>query len=276
MRAILFIHGFASSPATYEYAVKEAISAGYDAYAPLLPGFGTHPSDLEHTHYSQWMNYLKRYYIDLRSRYKELYVVGTSMGGLMAMDLAITYADTAQAPDAISLFAAPAFLNNLRMGIITQPLAYFTRTIGWFTPSMSPRIVEDLNERLYEDGSYRWAGYGGRYPKATYSLLMAIRRVRKNLDSITVPTVMFHAPKDATVPFACMEYIAKHISSRIIKTHRVSIDQKHSMHILLMYDSTRAGVMSRMLDFFEELRKPRGEQGAESGAKGYCEESYEA
>ncbi len=256
-RAILFVHGYCSSPATYIYAAEEARVAGYDTYAPLLPGFGTHPEDLEATHYSQWMNYLRRYYLDLRDRYKELYIVGTSMGGLMAMDLAEAYSNTPQAPDAIALFAAPAYLNNLRLGIMTQPLAYITRSLGWFVKSLSPRIISDLKPQVYEDGSHRWKGYGGRYPMPTYTLLMAIRRVRKNLEAITVPTVLFHAPKDATVPFSCMDYIATHISSNTVRAHQVPLDKTHSMHLLLIYDSTREGVMQRLLDFFAETRAAR-------------------
>ncbi len=79
--AVIMVHGFPSTPYSYEEASKIAHEAGYDVFVPLLPGFGTDPEHLEHTTYTQWYSYLRDIYLDKRNHYNRLFVIGTSMGG---------------------------------------------------------------------------------------------------------------------------------------------------------------------------------------------------
>ena len=50
--AVLLIHGFPTTPKMYTYAAKRLNEAGYDAYAPLIPTFGSNIEDFEKTNYT--------------------------------------------------------------------------------------------------------------------------------------------------------------------------------------------------------------------------------
>jgi carboxylesterase len=101
-RAIIMIHGYPSTPYSYDFAAHVAYDHGYDVYVPLLPGFGTKPQDLYDTTFTQWYAYMEQYYRDKRADYKKLFVGGTSMGGSMALKLGERFSDTEEAPDGIA------------------------------------------------------------------------------------------------------------------------------------------------------------------------------
>ncbi len=61
--------------------------AGYTILAPLLPGYGTTKEDLAGTTYEDWINSVKQNFLELKSEMKKLFVVGHSMGGVLALFL---------------------------------------------------------------------------------------------------------------------------------------------------------------------------------------------
>ncbi len=170
-KAILFVHGFPSTPAVYRWPAEQVSKEGWDVSAPLLPGFGTTYEDLLDTNFSQWYAYLKDVYMKMRGKYSFLAVVGTSMGGALTLKLAEELsASQTMAPDAVVTIAAPVFINSvLRYGIRKNPLYSIVRTIGWFIKYYKPaNVAEESGNNI--DGRGRWRGYSGNYPRQTYSL----------------------------------------------------------------------------------------------------------
>ena len=80
-KAVLMIHGFPTAPNMYRYAADRMKSEGYDVYAPLIPSFGTDWNDFTKTNFSSWYKWIEDYYKSLERKYKEVYVIGISMGG---------------------------------------------------------------------------------------------------------------------------------------------------------------------------------------------------
>ena len=245
--AIIMVHGFPSTPYTYEGASRIAHEAGYDVFVPLLPGFGTDVKDLAHTTYAQWYGYLREYYLEKRNHYPRLYVIGTSMGGAMTLDLAQEFSQTDYAPDAVVTIAAPIYLNNMREGFIMSPLSYFARTFALFMTTLSASVFHGKEEP--NDGDENWIGYKGQFPRAGLSFLGALKRIRRSLGNITVPILSIHDTQDETIHFRNQELILSKVASARKERITTSMEATHTRHILLMYPSVREELMRQILAF---------------------------
>lgn len=257
-QAIIMIHGYPSTPYTYEYAAHEAYGYGYDVYAPLLPGFGTKPKDLYQTTFTQWNEYLQAYYKDKRSEYDHLFVIGTSMGGAMALRLGEEFSGTSNAPDALATIAAPVFLNDLALGVIQKWGYYFMRLVSLVTPAIRPRIHTGGEKK--NDGEELWIGYGGAFVKGGVSFMHALKDIRRNLHQITVPLFSIHDEGDKTIAFQNLGIIQSAVRAQPFKSRTTRMTSDHNRHILLMYPSIQKELTSEILTFFDSNHKENPSQ----------------
>ncbi|WP_332446034.1 alpha/beta hydrolase [Sphaerochaeta sp.] len=252
--AILLVHGFPSTPSIYYYSAKRFSEAGMDVYAPLLPGFGTDPKAFVYTTFTQWFAYLCTYYEQLRIRYAKLYVLGTSMGGMMTLKLGQTYCSTDLAPDKLVTIAAPVVYNSIKEGIFTDARQYAARTLALFTPAIQARTIQgDPNG---EDGSEYWIGYGGLFVRAGLSLVHAMKQVRRDLPKITCPLFSIHDVNDRTIPFKNLSIIEKENgSSAFTKLVTHMGPYKHSHHALPLYHSIQVSLTQTILEYLEDKER---------------------
>ena len=200
-KAVILVHGFPSSPSAYAKAGQLYFQAGYDVFIPLLPGFGTSPDEFVKTNFSQWFDYLCRFYEEKRAAYPKLFLNGTSMGGSLVLKLAERYSNTDKAPDKIVTAAAPVFLNKIRLGVMRQPGLYIIRFLIQFVKIIGAGI-NNGKPQGGTNGDEEWRGYNGVFPRQTYSFYMNLKLIERHLDKVTVPILMMHSKKDRTVPFA--------------------------------------------------------------------------
>lgn len=86
-RALLVLHGFSSSPAVYRDLIPQI--KYYDAIVcPVLPGHGESIEALSKSKSSEWLACATEYCEELVKTYKEVDVLGLSLGGLLACELA--------------------------------------------------------------------------------------------------------------------------------------------------------------------------------------------
>lgn len=252
-KAILFIHGFSATPYMYIWASEVLSNKGYDTYAPLIPGHGVSIEEYLKTNYTTWFNYIDEYYLSLRKKYKTLHVVGTSMGGAMALELGEKYCNTQYEMSSITTIAAPIVYNSLlRDGIVTEPLGYICRLGMHFIPSIKAEVRTYRPD--HNDGDEVWVGFGGVYPRQGISFMSRLPKIRKNLNKITCPLLSVHCTSDKTVPYKNLKIIEKEVGTKnkTIKTIEMDKDKKHSHHVLLHYNSSREEVMSYLYPFLEE------------------------
>lgn len=258
-KAIIMIHGYPSTPYSFDYAAHRAYDAGYDVYAPLLPGFGTKPEDLYATTFSQWYGYIENYYRDKRAEYEYLFVVGTSMGGSMALKLGETFSDTELAPDGVATVAAPVFLNDVRLGAIQKWGYYFMRLVNVFTPALHAR-THSGNEKQ-NDGEELWVGYAGSIVRGGVSFMHALKTIRKELPRLTVPLLAMHDIADKTISFQNLATIQASVGSDRFIARPTALNSNHNRHTLLMYPSVREELTDEMLAFFDQLVVPSQSKG---------------
>lgn len=254
-RAVIMIHGYPSTPSSFEYAANRAYDRGYDVYVPLLPGFGTNPKDLYNTTFTQWYGYLESYYRDIELKYDHVFVLGTSMGGAMALRIGEEFSDSEEAPDAIATVAAPVFLNDIRLGVVQRWGYYFMRLVALFTPALNPHI--HTGGKRENDGEELWIGYGGAFVRGGVSLMYALRGIRANLHKITVPLYSAHDLQDRTIAFQNLAVIQSGVRSQPFFARTTRMEANHNRHVLLMYRSIQEELTNEILSFFDNHTKEK-------------------
>ena len=254
-QAILFIHGFPSSPAEHLLAVNQVKKLPFDIFSPRIPTFASDYKLFLKTTFSNWYEFIKNYYIKWRKKYSAFYIIGTSMGGAITLKLASEFScDKKLKPTAIATIAAPVFLNQFRSRTFRQPLAPMLGVLQFFIKSINPQLRFPTKEK--RDGIENWCGYNGIFVAPTRTFFKALKQIKKGLPQISVPTLLMHHKGDKTVPFVNMLFIASKISSNNLVCHVLNnMELSENRHCLLMYKSIGPTLVSTIIDFFNSLEK---------------------
>jgi carboxylesterase len=199
---VLALHGFGGTPLEVSLVVEVAESLGLGAYAPLLPGHGTHASELAKTVYADWLRGAEAALDELVGSGGPAIVVGLSLGSLLAAELAAT---------------RPRDVRALGM------LANATRLMAPF-PDWALRAVDALK---VPDFSIPKVGADIADPEArathltsglqpvhaAVEVLRAGERVERMLPRVTQPVFIAHGQGDHVCPVANAERVRKKLGS---------------------------------------------------------------
>ncbi|MDC7238010.1 MAG: alpha/beta fold hydrolase [Sphaerochaetaceae bacterium] len=82
--AVLLIHGFQGYPGEMDYLGLKLYQSNFDVYCPRLPGHGVNAQDFLNTNKDDWLSVARTSVGYLKKEYDNVFVVGHSMGGLIA------------------------------------------------------------------------------------------------------------------------------------------------------------------------------------------------
>jgi len=205
--AVLALHGYTGGPSDLRYLAGRLAAAGFAVSVPRLPGAGTDMDDLSNTSRRDWMRRAIDTWEDLRSRYKTVSILGYSMGGLLALELA------RMVKSEKTVLLAPALITShksMRFLPLLRPLAGVLPKMktGW-----EPKD-EDSEERR-EHGRRYWA-YRDLKSAAQLSLLQS--EVLKHLGGIRTPVMAVVSSEDMTVPAKVLKLLEKRLPSGLSAT----------------------------------------------------------
>jgi len=220
--AVLLIHGAGDTPSAFRYLGPALHDAGYAVRAPLLPGHGRTIRDFRGVTADAWTAAMHEELLRLGARHEWVAVVGLSMGGALAVQLAAAEAtrDRIAALVLLAPYLEPPPL--VRYG------ALGSRVWGTLVPyvdSVDPRSIQDAAERD------RSRGYGVMTPAALRALVTTADRAAAVLDQVTTPTLMMQSRHDNRVTAdACNRAYArlgaadKHLDLRDEGGHILPVD----------------------------------------------------
>src|SRR6266508_3574081 len=85
---VLLVHGFTGTPFEMR-PLGEALAAhGIGSACPLLRGHGTHPDDMLNSPYTHWIEDVENGLDAVLSQHERVVIVGLSMGGTLALNVA--------------------------------------------------------------------------------------------------------------------------------------------------------------------------------------------
>lgn len=189
-RGLLLLHGSGDSPQTLRYLGERLNAAGYTVHAPLLPGHGRSPREFARASAAAYTEAARAALDTLRARHGWIGVVGLSMGGALAAQLAAESSDVR-----VLVLLAPYLegTRQVRLARRTAPLW------GLLQPYVDARGELSVHDPVARAASY---AYGIVAPNALRALLDTAARGRAALADVDVPTLVIHSRADNRIPDA--------------------------------------------------------------------------
>jgi len=229
-RAVLCLHGLTATP--YEVRpVAEALAArGFRSLGPLLPGHGTRPEDLARVTWQAWLAAARAAHAELAARHARIFVVGTSMGGLLALALA------SELPIAgLATIGTP-----LELRVPPDPLLALVQRLRPFLPKRGGPDIRDPAARA------RHPTYSVM-PVASVRQLVELQRfVKQRLSRVTAPILVAHGAHDRTADPADQARLLSGVASQ----HKERLLLGDSGHIATV-DFGGPELARRIAEFFD-------------------------
>ena len=203
----LLLHGFTATTAEVRPLGERLHAAGHTVSAPLLPGHGTHPDDLNKVRWQDWIQTAQSEFEKLSDQCDEVWVAGESMGGLLSLMLAAKNPNIKN----LMLYAPALSVRKLQVAYVLQ---YFMKHLA--KSSTSAHLA--------------WKGYNVYPLKGAVELLKLQKETRKALGRVTQPTLAFFSEKDATVKLAASDFMKRKLGS----TELELVILKESPHVILL------------------------------------------
>ena len=191
--ALLLLHGSGDTPQTLRYLAERLHTAGYTVHAPLLPGHGQSPRAFTRVSAAGYMDAARQALESLRAREPWVGVVGLSMGGAIAAQLAAT------SPEVRVLVLLAPYLTPpeaVRWAARLAPLW------GLLQPQLGGRGERSVHDPAARDASH---AYGTFPPQALRALIDSAAAGRAALAHITMPTLVVNSRQDNRIPMALAE-----------------------------------------------------------------------
>jgi carboxylesterase len=198
---VLLSHGFTGSPYAVRPWAEHLARLGYAAEVPRLPGHGTTWQELNTTGWSDWYAELSRALTALRDRTDVVVVGGLSMGGALALQLAVDQPDLVRG----LVLVNPAVATQ-RKDVLALPL------LKHVVPAF-PGITNDIKKPHVEEHGYTKAPL-----KAAASMMAGWRTLRADLDRVRAPLLYFKSTEDHVVDPLSYTTIMGRIASEDVTT----------------------------------------------------------
>jgi carboxylesterase len=227
---VLVLHGFTGSPQSLRPWAQYLAGAGCTVRLPLLPGHGTSVTDMARTNWTDWYGTASATFDELRQRCDEVFVLGLSMGGTLALRLAELR------PDVTGLVIVNASVVSQDRRLMLLPV------MKHLLPSL-PGIGSDIKRSGATELAY------DRVPlRALASLRKAWAVVRGDLVRINCPVLHYRSRTDHVVEPRSGELLR----SGIRDLHEVVLEE--SYHVATL-DNDSTTIFTGSLDFIRQYSR---------------------
>ncbi len=195
--AILFIHGFVGGIYDYDSFPNELETyRNYDVYTFTLPGH--EKNVVKNVKYTDWIKSAEsQIEFLLKHNYKTIYVIGHSMGGVIAAHLASKYRQIKKL-----VLVAPAF-------------RYFYFKDGKVNIKGINETIKNLPSLLKEEDKEKVVARIQKTPITTMlEFTRLVNEYQNDLKNITCPTLTIHGLKDKVVPIEGTDLVYNTINSK--------------------------------------------------------------
>ncbi|HTV23561.1 MAG TPA: alpha/beta fold hydrolase [Polyangiaceae bacterium] len=236
---VLGLHGFGATPQEVDLVIEIARELGLAARAPLLPGHGTSVLDLARTRYRHWLGAAERALFALAAEHQQVIVIGSSMGSLLALDLAVDY------PDVV-----------VGVGVLGSPIR-----LPWPYPSLALAAIDWLGipdftlpksgpDILDPEGRRTQVTYSEQPAHAGNEVRRAGRRVEGRIGLVSCPAFVAHGRHDRVCPVANARIVHDRLATPAAEKELLILERSH--HIITR-DLERGILHTRLRAFIERV-----------------------
>jgi carboxylesterase len=209
---VLVLHGLTACPQTMRPLAEAFADEGYAVELPLLPGHGTTVDDMMATGWDDWSGAAEAAYRSLAARCERVAVAGLSMGGSLAIWLAIRH------PEVAGLVCVNPLVE------VAEDVVALARQMVDAGEDRVPAIGGDI-----ADPSGRETAYDALPLGPLLSLARAGRELRAQLERITCPVLLMTSPQDHVVPPTNSDHLAASVQGPV---QRVSLERSYHVATL--------------------------------------------
>ncbi len=232
---VLVCHGFTAQPKTVNYIAPFLERAGLPYSIPVLRGHGTVWTDLQNVKWQDWLSDALAAYAVLEQTCERVAVVGHSMGGLVATQIAV------QKNISSLTLVAPAFK-------FASPLAPFVGLLQGIVKDFKGDGSAILDPALRLEAEAQEVTYQ-KFPTAAFGELWKMAsETQKILSRVTVPTLILHSLKDTVIPPSAADLALEKISSA---TKRIRWLQNCNHEVF--WDAERDSICEEITKFILEM-----------------------
>ncbi|MGV9885085.1 alpha/beta hydrolase [Streptomyces sp. NPDC003006] len=240
---VLLCHGFTGSPQSLRPWAEYLVERGLTVSLPLLPGHGTRWEDMQITGWQDWYAEVERELRGLLERCSQVFVLGLSMGGALALRLAAKHGD------AISGIVLVNPANKLH-GLAPRALPVVRHLV---------RTTKGIVSDIAKDGVVE-IGYDRVPLHAAHSMRLFFRMVDGQLPQVTQPLLLLHSPRDHVVSPADSARVLSRVSSTDVR--EILLEQ--SYHVATLdHDADR--IFEESYAFIGRLAPSVGKEGTATG-----------
>ncbi len=192
---VVFIHGIQGSPLQFDYLIQR-LNGTYSIENLLLPGHGKTAKDFGKSSMAQWQSYVDERVVNLQNDYKNIILVGHSLGGLLSIQTSLSHPQQIQG---LFLMALPLKL-HFRYSYIKNNLAIA------FSKSNSNEIIAAARNgnSVSASNPFEYLACTPRY----IELLKKIKSTRILLPQLQLPVVIVQSANDEIVSHKSLRYTA--------------------------------------------------------------------
>jgi carboxylesterase len=227
----LLLHGFPGSTTDVRLLGTYLCERGLTISAPLLPGHGTQPADLNRVRWQDWTTCAEQALARLAAACDTIFVGGLSMGSLITIYLGAHHPELA----GIALYSPAIAVRNW--------LIHLTPLLKYLVPFW-PGSESDLVD---PDAAARLSTYDVTPTRGAHEVYKLMRVARRLLPSVAVPALVVHSTLDRSIP----PHSAQLTYDCIGSTDKELITLHNSGHNVLV-DAEWEAVAERTYQFVEE------------------------
>jgi carboxylesterase len=232
----LLLHGFSSMPEEMRPLGEYLAERGFTVLGARLAGHATHPNDLKHIRWTDWMNDVENGLAVLSKTCAKRVLIGQSLGGMIALTAAAHMPVTG----VVGLSTPYGVLPGDRMA---------DRLVSWLRPTIQKKVARfPQNHPLYDRRELDYPAYPW-FPSSILTEMDALgEAMLAALPQVKVPVLLIHSQDDQDIPCANMEAIYNHLGSQ----HKEMLPVEGMGHSLVM-DPKRETVFEAVVKFLETL-----------------------
>ena len=232
--AVLLIHGFGGSPYDFKPLTDELEKQGIAFHAILLPGHGTSPRNLTNVTEEEFLKYSLNALDKLKEKYGEISVVGFSMGGTLAINLA-------EEREVNKLILFGPYLDITRKWYYLGKPEKWAKRLYPILPYVGKIKIANINDPA---GLKRYDSYKHLPVKTVLEMEKLSHKAGENIDKIHCSILWFHSRHDIASDYNSAKSFFEKIPSR----RKNFIEYTRSNHMIL-YDYDAQDAIRRTLAF---------------------------
>jgi|SRR5690625_56016 len=194
-RAVLLLHGFTGHSADVRMVGRFLEKKGYTSHAPIYSGHGLPPEKLIETTQADWWKDVQNAYQHLQDLgYKEIAVVGLSLGGVLGLKLA-NYSKV----KGVVPMCTPMYFDNKTQ--LTKGFQMFAKQYKQLEQKDEAQIETEVATLMDNSGTM----FEG--------IKTLIQEVREMVDTVYAPAMVVQARNDEMINPESANYIYEHLAS---------------------------------------------------------------